>query len=289
MSLTGFFDQTTQSIDGQLEVAKDLDIKLLSFRYFDNQPLLSVDPNTLKQLPIRLKKDKLSLQVVDAMYRYHLSTINKNDLTLLFQNAETLGTKYLILTLPSLDSFDVQHDQLVEHIKYLMDETKKKHFELVFGVPRGYAVGQIAYLINEIKSIRFVFDAGVIHQIGSSVTTSYRILKNNTQLIRIYDIEKDGQPYLLGFGVSNIIEVLKKANRDKFKGLYMMDNNLASYIENRQTVYQQKKFLGLFSKNKKEKVQYQKMDQKLHIQNEQDLSMLDMHKIYVSVIKKVIE
>lgn len=289
MSLTGFFDQTTQSIEGQLEVAKELDIKWLSFRYFDNQPLLSVEPNLLKQLPIRLKKEKMGLQVIDAMYRYHLSTINKNDLTLLFQNAETLGTKYLILTLPSLDSFDVQHDQLVDHIKYLMDEIKKKHFELVFGVPRGYAVGQIAYLINEIKSIRFVFDASLIYQMGSSVTTSYRILKNNTQLIRIYDIEKDGQPYLLGFGVSNIIEVLKKANRDKFKGLYVMDNNLSSYIENRQSVYQQKKFLGLFSKNKKEKVQYQKMDQKLHIQTDQDLSMVDMHKIYVSVIKKIIE
>lgn len=289
MSLTGYFDQKFHSIDAQLDLYNELDIKLLSMRYFDEQTLLNVDANVLKSIPARLKKDKLSLQIIDAMYRYHLSTINKNDLTLLFQNAETLGTKYLILTLPSLDSFDVQHDLLVEHIKFLLDETKKKHFELVFAIPRGYAVGQVAYLINEIKQIKFVFDPATIHQLGSSVTTSYRILKNNTQIIRIYDIEKDGQPYLLGFGVANIIDVLKKANRDKFKGLYLMDNNLLDYIENRQEVYQQKKFLGLFSKNKKEKIHYQRMDQKLHINPDQSLTMTDMHKIFISVIKKVIE
>jgi hypothetical protein len=68
-----------------------------------------------------------------------------------------------------------------------------------------------------------------------------------------------------------------------------MDNNLLDYIENRQEVYQQKKFLGLFSKNKKEKIHYQRMDQKLHINPDQSLTMTDMHKIFISVIKKVIE
>lgn len=289
MSITGYFDQQFKSIDAQLDMAKQLDIKLLSFRYFNEQTLLTLDGSILKDFPARLKKDKLTLQIVDAMYSYHVLSIQKNEFTLLFQNAETLGTKLLILSLPKLDSFDVQHDTLVEHIKYLLDETKKKHFELVFKMSEGYSVGQLAYLINEIKNIKFVFDTPLIHRLGASVTTTYRILKNNTQIIMIYDTEKQSEPFLLGFGTSGIVDVLKKANRDKYKGFYLMDNNLSDYIQNRTSVYQQKRFLGLFSRNKKEKAYYQKMDQKLKVNPEADLSMLDMHKIYISVIKKVIE
>ncbi len=289
MNLTGFFDQNSKSIDTQLELFKQLDIKSLSFRYFNEQTLLHIDGSILKELPLRLKKDKLTIQIIDAMYYYHLLSIQKNELTLLFQNAEALGTKYLILSLPLIDSFDLQHDILVEHLKYILDETKKKHFEVVFKMHRGFAVGQLAYLVNEVKNIKFVLDAPLIHILGSSVTTTYRILKNNTSIITIYDIDKDNQPYLLGFGSSGIIDVLKKAHRDKFKGLYLMDNNLIDYIQNRKDVYEQKRFLGLFSRNKKEKLHYEKIDQKLKITKETDLTMLDMHKVFISVVKKIID
>lgn len=289
MSLTGFFDQNNRSIDAQLDVAKQLDIKSISLRHFNDKTLLNMDGTTLKDLPQRLKKDKMTLQIVDAMYKYHLLSIHKNEITLLFQNAETLGTKYLVLDLPSIDSFDLQHDTLLEHIKYLLEETKKKHFELVFKMHRGYAVGQLAYLINEIKTIKLVLDAPLIHVMGASVTTSYRILKNNTQIILIYDVEKQNDPFLLGFGTSSIIDVLKKANRDKFKWLYLMDNNLMDYIEKRSEVYQQKRIFGLFSRNKKDKVYYQRLDSKLRVTSETSLTMMDMHKLYVSVIKKIIE
>lgn len=289
MNLTGFFDQNTKSVDAQLEIFKQLDIKLLSFRYFNDQTLLHIDGVALKELPLKIKKDKLNIQIIDAMYEYHLLSVPRNELTLLFQNAETLGTKYLILNLPLIDSFDLQHDLLVEHLKSILEETKKKHFEVVFRMHRGFVVGQLAYLINEIKNIKFVLDTPLVHVLGSSVTTTYRILKNNTSIITIYDLDKDNQPYLLGFGNSGIIDVLKKAHRDKYKGLYLMDNNLIDYIQNRKDVYEQKRFLGLFSRNKKEKVHYEKIDQKLKITKETELSMLDMHKVYISLVKKVID
>jgi hypothetical protein len=102
-------------------------------------------------------------------------------------------------------------------------------------------------------------------------------------------VEKQNEPFLLGFGTSSIIDVLKKANRDKFKGLYLMDNNLIDYIEKRSEVYQQKRIFGLFSRNKKDKVYYQRLDTKLRVTAETSLTMMDMHKVYVSVIKKIIE
>lgn len=289
MSLTGYFDQTTTSIDAQIESAKQLDIKVLSFRFFNQKTLLDIDSNDVKDLTSKLKKEKLSIQIIDSMLVYPLVTVNKNDLTLLFQNAENLGTKYLIMSLPTMSSFDLQHDALIEHIKYILDETKKKHFEVIFKMQHDHAVGQIAYLINEVKNIKLVLDPSLIYKQGSSVTTSYRILKNNIQIITINDLDKQQEPYLLGLGVVNIVDILKKSKRDKFKGLYLMDNNLLSYIENRQNVYNQKKFLWVFSTNKKEKLKYQKMDAKLNIQETDELSLMDMHKIYVSIIQKVIE
>lgn len=289
MSITGYFDQQTKDIEPQIEMAKQLDIKGLSLRYFNDQTLLNIDQALLKELPLKLKKDKMSIFIIDAMYHYPLVTINKVELTTLFQNAEALGTKYLVLSLPVLTSFDLQHDDLITHLKALLEETKKKHFELVFKVGMDYAVGQIAYIINEIKNIKFVFDASLIYKQGASVTTSYRILKNNIQILSIYDVDKQNEPYLLGLGASNIVDVLKKAHRDKYKGLYLMDNNLNSYIENRKEIYQQKKVLWIFSKNKKERLHYQRMDQKLHIKDTDELTLIDMHKVYLSIIKKVIE
>ena len=289
MSLTGYFDQQFKSIEAQIDMAKQLDIKGLSLRYFNDQTLLTVDTNLVKELPVRLKKEKISILLIDALYHYPLVTINKNELSTLFSNAEALGTKYLVLNLPSMTSFDLQHDDLITHVKSLLDETKKKHFELVFKVSPEHAVGQIAYIINEIKNIKFVFDAPLIYKQGASVTTSYRILKNNIQILSIYDVDKQHEPYLLGLGASSIVDILKKAHRDKYKGIYVMDNNLNTYIEHRKEIYQQKKVLWIFSKNKKERLHYQRMDQKLHIKDTDELSLFDMHKVYLAVIKKIIE
>ena len=102
MSITGYFDQQTKDIEPQIEMAKQLDIKGLSLRYFNDQTLLNIDQALLKELPLKLKKDKMSIFIIDAMYHYPLVTINKVELTTLFQNAEALGTKYLVLSLPVL-------------------------------------------------------------------------------------------------------------------------------------------------------------------------------------------
>ncbi|PKK85512.1 MAG: hypothetical protein CVV63_05135, partial [Tenericutes bacterium HGW-Tenericutes-8] len=163
-----------------------------------------------------------------------------------------------------------------------------KSFDLIFKVNPDYKPGVIAYLINQIKGVKFIFDAGLVKKLKASVTTTYRIMKKNTEGVMIYDADKNNEPYLLGYGYTGIMEVVRKMNRDKYKGTYILDFNLMDYIENRSSAYQKHKFFGLFTKDKKDKAKYVRMDQLLNIKPEEALDYQNMLKIYINVLNKVI-
>jgi hypothetical protein len=286
--ITGFFDHIEGEIEKQIDEAKRLDIKHISLRNFSNQTLLDLDLNQIKDIQALLKKEKLTLQIVDANYYYNFIGVNQKELQTLFENARLLQTKILILELPDVDDFDLQHENFLAHVKWLLDDTKKKSFDLVFKVNPTYKPGVIAYLINQIKGVKFIFDAGLVKRLKASVTTTYRIMKKNTEGVMIYDIDKNNEPFLLGYGYTGIMEVVRKMNRDKYKGAYILDFNLMDYIENRENAHKKRKFFGLFTKDKKEKAMYVRMDQLLGLKPEETLDYTNMLKIYINVLNKVI-
>jgi hypothetical protein len=60
------------------------------------------------------------------------------------------------------------------------------------------------------------------------------------------------------------------------------------YIENRENAHKKRKFFGLFTKDKKEKAMYVRMDQLLGLKPEETLDYTNMLKIYINVLNKVI-
>lgn len=284
--ITGFFDHMDSDVSKQIEIAKRLDIKHISLRQFGKHHLLNVTHDQLKTLQAQLKKEKMTLQVIDAAYNYGLIGFDPKALSTLFDHAQNAQTKMLLLELPNLENFDLQHDELRDHLKSIIEETKKKSFTLVFKMNQTYKTGVVAYLINQVKGIKFVYDAGLIKRQKASVTTTYRIMKKHIEFAVIYDLDKTFEPALLGYGSTGVMDVVKRMSRDKFKGSLIIDMNLLDYIKNRTEAYAKKKFFGLFSKDKKIKASYEKMDSVLGLKETDNLDYISMLKIYVQVLNQ---
>ena len=123
----------------------------------------------------------------------------------------------------------------------------------------------------------------------ASVTTTYRIMKKNIQGFKMYDLEKNGMPALLGYGYTQVMDVLKKMRRDKYKGYIFIDFNLMSYLENRGTPKVKKGFFRFFNKKKKETEIYNKMDELLHVDTNQTLTYGDLMLVIKTIIEKMID
>lgn len=284
--ITGFFDHVDKDISKQIEIAKSLDIKHIALRQFGKNSLIDATQDQFKSIQALLKKEKMTLQVIDAAYQYNLIGFDPKALSTLFDHAQSAQTKTLLLELPNVENFDLQHDELRDHVKFIIEETKKKPFTLIFKMNQTYKAGIVAYLINQIKGIKLVYDAGLIKKQKASVTTTYRIMKKHTESAIIYDLDKTFEPSLLGYGSTGVIDIVKRMNRDKYKGSLIIDMNLMGYIENRHEAYAKKRFFGLFSKDKKIKANYEKMDAVLGLKQTDVLDYLSMLKIYVQVLRQ---
>lgn len=130
--VTGFFDHLDSDVSKQIEIAKGLDIKHIALRQFGKHHLLDVTLDQLKKIQGQLKKEKMTLQVIDAAYNYNLIGFDSKALSTLFDHAQNAQTKTLLLELPNLENFDLQHDELRDHVKFIIEETKKKVVYLSF-------------------------------------------------------------------------------------------------------------------------------------------------------------
>lgn len=287
--LSGYFDLFERDVDKQLEIAKALDIKFISLRYFGQKTLKDLDFSEIKTIQAMLKKYKMELNMVDANYTYQLDNPDFEDLANIFDKAHQLQTTVLILKLPNSTQLEENYPAFLEHVNQLFEMTKKKSFNLVFSVNETYKVGVIAYLINQLKSCNFIFDAGSIKKMNASVTTSYRIMKKTVVGVMIADQDKHFEPELLGYGHTGITDIMKKLNRDKYKGALIIDLDLKDYILHRHEAYQKKRFFGLFSKTKQQEKKYMRMDAILGLKAEDKLNYLDLLKMQVSIIDQFIE
>jgi len=286
--ITAYLDHVNKEIESQLEYAKKLSIKQISMRFFDDHTLKDLTSNSIKPLVVLLKKEKLTLGILDASYPHPIVGFDKEVLKQIFANAEALQTKTLLLDLPSLDDFDLQHDLLLEYVKWVMDENKKKHFQVVFKMNPSYKPGIMAFLVNNFKAIKLQFDCGLIYEQKASVTTTYRILKKNTEVLSAYDIDKLFEPALLGYGQTGILDIAKKMKRDGFKGYVVIDTNLIGYLTNKTNPTAKKKWLGLFSRDKKTKKKYDRMDEILGIAEGASATYEGLIEVYKSVLEKIL-
>ncbi|MDY3195401.1 MAG: hypothetical protein RBQ95_00965 [Paracholeplasma sp.] len=289
--ISGFFDLEKSSLEEQLRIAKELDMKYIGLRKIDEKMIHELSESDIKRANELLKQNKLTVSVVEISYdQYHIledesfSIIEKA-----FSNADNLHAKVVSIKLPQIDDFDTQSTMLLDWIKKVYQLTKKSKFELSFNYREGYLSGHLAYLVSNIKQINFIYDGTMFYQNQISTTTVYRLLRNVLSSIKINDITKDFEACLIGLGNTNIIDIIKKLKRDKFKGFIMLDNNLTDYLQNRDKSYEKKSIFTFFSKKKSNKERYLKMDSKLGLNQESQLTYGMLLKAEKTIIEKIIE
>ncbi|HBT59993.1 MAG TPA: hypothetical protein DEA45_04115 [Acholeplasmataceae bacterium] len=289
--ISGFFDLESTNLDDQMRIAQELDIKYIGLRQIDNLMIHELNDSDIKRAIEQLKKNKLSVSVVEILYdQYHIleeesfSTIEKALL-----NAENLHAKVVSIKLPQIDDFDTQSVMLLDWVKRVYQLIKKSKFELSFNYREGYLSGHLAYLLSNIKQIKFVYDGSLFYQNQISTTTVYRLLKNDLSSLKINDLTKEFEPCLMGLGVTNIVDIVRKLKRDKFKGFIMLDNNLFDYLKNRDKSYGKKSIFTFFSKKKSEKERYLKMDSKLGLNKDSQLTYGMLLKAEKTIVEKIVD
>lgn len=287
--ISGFFDLESKKIQDQISVAKELNLKYISLRYFDDKEIHELDDNEIKTYFDTLKSHKLQVASIDMLFDdYHVLEEKDNDLfSRVFSNVEKLHAKTLNIMLPKIDDFDSQYGMLVTWMKSIQQETKKMKFALSFKYRVGYLSGHIAYLVKNLKQMNFVYDGPTFYENHLSTTTTYRLLKNQLSSMLVYDLDKDFEPYLLGYGSSNIVDVLKRAKRDSFKAFVVIDSNLSDYLTNRLNSYEKKGFFSFLSKQKSTHGKYLKMDAKIGVTKEDELTYTQLLKSQIIILNKI--
>lgn len=288
-NITAFLDHFDKDFESQLNLAIKTGIKHISMRFFGDKQLKDLTIDEIKTYQSILKKHKMGISMLDAKLDYHIIQYDKSQLDSVVNNAELLQAKILLMDLPKLDDFDLQHDLLIAFVKSVLEDNKKKHFQIVFKMNDTYKPGVLAFLINSIKSIKFQFDCGHLINLQASVTTTYRIMKKNIESILVYDVDKDKESSLLGYGNTGIIDILQKMKRDDFKGYALIDTNLIEYLNHRNDQKPKKRFFGLFSKNKKQVAKYQKNDAILKLNEESHFDYESLIEVYKSVLEKILQ
>jgi sugar phosphate isomerase/epimerase len=74
--------------------------------------------------------------------------------------------------------------------------------------------------------VTVAFDPVVIMSQGESTTTAYRTLRSTIGAFFCIDSDHDGQPKLMGHGKTNVLEIMKKLDRDRYDGFMVMDNKV---------------------------------------------------------------
>lgn len=289
--ITGFFDLEKNTLEEQIKIAKELELKQIAIRQIDGLYVHELDESIIKKTNEILKQNKMSVSIVEIkLDDYHIiGNENMDALEKAILIAEMLHPKVVSMKLPKFDDFDSQSDMLKDWFKQIYQFTKKMKFELSFIYRENYLSGHLAYLTKNVKQIKFNFDGTEFYKNKISTTTIYRLLKNEISTVRISDIDKDFEPFLIGLGVTNIVDILKKLKRDNFNGFIVLDNNLIDYIQNREKSYEKKSIFAFFSKKKSNKDRYLKMDHKLGLDKDSELTLVKLLTAEKTIVEKVIE
>ena len=204
--------------------------------------------------------------------------------------AKRFKTKDILIKVPTIKDFNIEKDIFIEQIQLLLAGVKKDKLNLTFNLSYDVDSAYIAYLIKEIKEIKFSFNPGLCYEKEKSVTSYYRLIKNNLSHVILFDLNENKKPSLIGYGKATILEHLDKLKRDNFKGSYILDTNLLEYVEERQTIYKRKFKIPFLKKGRNQnKKAYESIENRLGLAQTDEISFDKLYESQVSLVKRYIK
>ncbi len=283
--ITAYLDQY-KSLDEQITLYKELNLTSMPLRKLNGESIYYKDDSFLDALKSTFKEQKITISNLDIDITYSLMEII--DLDRVFYIAKVLGVKEVLLKLPTLEDFNIERNLFTEKIKEIMTSFKKERINLSFHVNYEIDSAYIAYLINEFKDIKFIFNPAECYFYDKAVSTYHRLLKNNLTYVILYDLNENKEIALLGYGSAFIIDTLDRMIVDKYKGDVLLDTNLLEYIDNRKSIYS-KLFKLPFFRNNKSKKAYEEIEHKLKLTEEDNITFKDLYSSQISLVKRYLK
>ena len=225
-------------LESQIELFKALNLDKFVLRDFNHLNVYDLSEEAIDEVETLFKLNKISPLYLDITKTYDVYGIL--DVERLIYLAKRFKTKDILIKVPTIKDFNIEKDIFIEQIQLLLAGVKKDKLNLTFNLSYDVDSAYIAYLIKEIKEIKFSFNPGLCYEKEKSVTSYYRLIKNNLSHVILFDLNENKKPSLIGYGKATILEHLDKLKRDNFKGSYILDTNLLEYVEERQTIYKRK-------------------------------------------------
>ena len=275
-------------LESQIELFKALNLDKFVLRDFNHLNVYDFSEEAIDEVETLFKLNKISPLYLDITKTYDVYGIL--DVERLIYLAKRFKTKDILIKVPTIKDFNIEKGIFIEQIQLLLAGVKKDKLNLTFNLSYDVDSAYIAYLIKEIKEIKFSFNPGLCYEKEKSVTSYYRLIKNNLSHVILFDLNENKKPSLIGYGKATILEHLDKLKRDNFKGSYILDTNLLEYVEERQTIYKRKFKIPFLKKGRNQnKKAYESIENRLGLAQTDEISFDKLYESQVSLVKRYIK
>lgn len=256
MKIIGFCDLNGFEINDQLDLATKLNIDQVILKQYNDKKIYELEKSDINDLKISLKDHKKSIIMLDPQ----IDTFDLYDLDLLDENykkyiktleiANQLKIDNIIIRLGKIKDIIMELKNVEEQIVPLIEAAKKYNKRLLILQGKEKA-NSLVYILKKYHSKNFglIFDPKRAVLNDEAPLTVYRLLKNYFDFFVASDVDSKNNPELLGYGKTKIIDLMKRLNRDGYKGDIIFDDSFGPFLGSNET----KKvslFKKLFSKNK---------------------------------------
>jgi sugar phosphate isomerase/epimerase len=234
-TITGFFDAEGHStFEDQMLFAQRHGIDTICLRTYNGQPLIEVSDNDLKKIANDLKLNKMKIGILDSnIQSFQISDTRKqtdalDEFKYMIKLADRLKISHVLFRLPKFDDVINQYEDIEKVLTPFFEFAYKNGKKIILIPVHGYRASTYAYLIKKMKTnhVSVLFDPVTIMSNGESTTTSYRSLRTSVGAFMCIDADHDLKPKLIGHGKTNVLDIIKKLNRDRFDGFLIMDNKV---------------------------------------------------------------
>ncbi len=147
-----------------------------------------------------------------------------------------------------------EYDAIEKRLEPYIDLAMRNNKKIILFPVKDYKASVYAFILKKVKSnvLSFAFDPVFIMNNNESTTTAYRLLKNKIGIFMARDADHHGLPKLMGYGKTDITEIMKKLFRDNYAGFISVDNQFSETVfddEPKKVGF----FKSIFSGEKKKK------------------------------------
>ncbi len=251
-TITGYFDLDGKAtFEEQVDTAERHGLTYLCLRSYDHQPLIELNDSEHKKILSLLKDKKMKIAAIDtAIPSYDLNSDSKHTEALdafkyMLKLADKFKVNTLFFRLPVFHDVIEEFENIKTRLEPFVDAAMRSGKKIILLPVNHYKANVYAFILKKMKSnvLSVYFDPVELMMNNESTTTAYRLLKKNIGAFAAIDADHQNVPHLMGYGKTDLLSIFKKMIRDRYDGLFMMDNRF-----NEEVFFLEKKKAGFFAK-----------------------------------------